>query len=81
MEVLDAHALTLRSWKRENIAIIVSANTTKFKRLHWQQSRSFHSVCTTESCSRIEKKGACDSDDLPPRVTSVIKFSNKVNAP
>lgn len=36
MKCADAHALARRSWKRENIAIIVSANTAKFKRLHWQ---------------------------------------------
>lgn len=35
-EVPDAHALTPRPWKRGNISIIVSANTTEFKRLHWQ---------------------------------------------
>lgn len=35
MKYADAHALILRSWKRENIAIIVSANTTEFKRLRW----------------------------------------------
>lgn len=54
--ILDVHTLWNFSRKHENIAIIVSANTTKFKRLHWQQSRSFHSVCTMESRSRIEKK-------------------------
>jgi len=35
-EVPNAHTLTLQLWKRENIAIIVSTNTTEFKRLHWQ---------------------------------------------
>lgn len=36
-EVPDAHSLTPRpEWKRGNISIIVSANTTEFKRLHWQ---------------------------------------------
>lgn len=35
-EVPDAHALTPLPWKRGHISIIVSANTTEFKRLHWQ---------------------------------------------